>query len=75
MLVDGKEQPLFKQAHVGKFLETSHINTSPAKLGQDNKQTQASLQAGTTHHYQQQHSCSKPSQIMITVSKSSSMTT
>ena len=46
VLVDGKEQPWLKQSHIEKSLGISQIYSSTAKLGQDDKQTCASLQAG-----------------------------
>ena len=50
VLVDSEEQSWFKRDHAGTFLEISHIDTSTAKLGQDDNQKRASLQAGPTPH-------------------------
>ena len=50
MLVNEKQQPWFKKAHVGKFLGISNTHTSTTKLGQYDMQTHTSLQTGSTIH-------------------------
>ena len=45
VLVDSKEQNWFKRAHIGKFLGTSRIITSTAKLSEEDIRSQTFLQA------------------------------
>ena len=50
VLLGNMKQSWFKQVHAGKYLWISHINTFTAKIGQNDRQARASLQAGHTSH-------------------------
>ena len=48
ILYDDQNQPWFKRAHVGKFLDIAHIDTSTTKLTDEDKKSRGLLQSDST---------------------------
>ena len=47
-LIDDNEACWFKRAHVGKFLDIAHVDTSTTKLTDEDKKSRALLQSDST---------------------------